>query len=571
MAAFFQTAALSVGKTELSNESGAVLSMIEPPLVFDDEACCTCHLHDNASLGSSTSENPAPNFTDSPVDSLETGRQRNDSDNEITVYFVGNGERAVFDDRNSNSDSDEAISEGWSHYEQERFMAGLATIEAVTNLTFRATDNPNSDFQVVLTSDTDVFPSRGNLGYFYLPGGTTSMGAFNSNGFGWDEAGLQEGGLGFATIVHEALHGLGLGHTHDGQSVMRGVDRAFNDYGDFNFNQGINTTMSYNGGLFGRGNEAGPMAFDIAAIQEMYGANMATATGNNVYMIPNNTDDTTWLSIWDAGGTDALRYDGAQTTVIDLRDASLRYAEGGGGFVSGETNFNGSFVSGGFTIANGVDIEDAIGGQSGDEITGNDLNNSLSGRGGDDALSGGDGNDRLNGNSGNDTLSGGSGLNMVFGGSGNDTVIGGIDADTVFGGSGDDTLNGGGGNDALFGGRGGDTINGGNGDDRITGGMGQDIIQGNGGADVFIFEFASDSYAGAQNRDRIDGFTSGFDVIDLQNIEGLTFHDGLTFTGVGRQIIARDGLVQIDLNGDFIADMEIAVTGRTLTEDDFLL
>jgi serralysin len=47
-----------------------------------------------------------------------------------------------------------------------------------------------------------------------------------------------------------------------------------------------------------------PMAFDIAAIQYLYGANTGFHTGNDTYVLT----DTSWSCIWDCSGTDAIDY-----------------------------------------------------------------------------------------------------------------------------------------------------------------------------------------------------------------------------------------------------------------------
>ncbi len=65
-------------------------------------------------------------------------------------------------------------------------------------------------------------------------------------------------------------------------------------------------------------------------------------------------------------------------------------------------------------------------------LTGNALDNSISGGIGDDLVNGGDGNDRLDG--------GADGKNTINGGAGNDTLYGGSGLDTLNGGDGDDYL-----------------------------------------------------------------------------------------------------------------------------------
>lgn len=73
---------------------------------------------------------------------------------------------------------------------------------------------------------------------------------------------------------------------------------------------------------------------------------------------------------------------------------------------------------GGYTIANGVIIENAIGGAGDDFIAGNEFDNTINGDAGSDLLDGGAGNDSLNGGSGNDTLQASAGNDVLYGGSG---------------------------------------------------------------------------------------------------------------------------------------------------------
>lgn len=550
-----------------------------------------------------------------PIDALDSGRQRTDTAWPITVYFVPQWQSR-----------DGVTSEGWTAYEIQRFMAGLASITAVTNVTFQATTDPGADFQVVLAPN----PTGNNntLGYFYYPSGSnSSIGVFNSTAYGWNtNGGLEEGGVGYTTIVHEALHGLGLEHPHDG-NVMLGVSALFGDYGDFNLNQGVYTTMSYNAGLAGSprsdnyGNEAGPMALDIAALQELYGVNTTHASGATSYVLADS--NSAWQAIWDTGGTDTISYSGTRSVTIDLRPATLNYEEGGGGFLSSVSG-----RGGGYTIANGVVIENATGGSGSDTLIGNGAANTLNGNdgadtlngnggsdtlngndgadtlfggAGNDALNGGNGNDTaaggtgndtvtgganddtLSGNSGSDTVNGTSGTNTIYGDSGADTLNGGSGSDTIYGNTGNDTINGNGAADILYGGRGNDDLNGGAGDDILNGGMGQDDLTGGTGADTFIFDFVSDSWAGRS--DTISDFEVNIDVIDLSGIDAnlnaggdqaFMFINTAGFSNTAGQIrldiSGGNTTVQIDRDGDNFAEMEIMLLGTTgLDVNDFIL
>ncbi|WP_394178766.1 M10 family metallopeptidase C-terminal domain-containing protein [Yoonia maritima] len=547
-----------------------------------------------------------------PVGTLDSGTQRADTDEPITVYFVPDGSRR-----------DNVTSEGWTAYEREQFMAALASISAVANVTFVETSNQYADFQVVKDED-ELYAESGDtlLGYFYYPFyDYSSEGVFNGRGLGWDTNGLQPGGLGYSTIIHEALHGLGLAHPHDGDSILPGLDPSDRDYpfyyyGDYGLNQSVYTVMSYNSGYNGSpsnsydyGEAMGPMALDIAALQALYGANTTHASGNDNYELPGSNSansGTGWLAIWDTGGEDTISYSGTSAVTIDLRPATLQYEVGGGGFISAADG-----IAGGYTIANGVIIENATGGSGNDNLIGNDVANTLtgnngsddlSGKDGDDVLNGGNGrdnlfggagNDELNGGNGNDTARGGigadqingganddtlhgdsgsdtieatAGTNNLYGGSGYDTLTGGSGVDTIFGGSGNDVILGGGGNDQLHGGRGDDSINGGNGDDAISGDMGQDTLTGGAGADTFIFTSASDSWA--TSADTINDFEVGIDAIDLSGINAdLSATDALVLSDDG-----VDTRIEIDRDLDGTAEMVILVIGTTgLTTGDFIL
>ncbi len=500
-----------------------------------------------------------------PVDPLDSGLAR--GDDVITVYFVEDGNRANFDV--SRLGSSEVVSDGWTQSERDAVMAALGVISNYVDLRFVLSTDPNADFQMVL--DDNELGSPGLLGYFYLPGNANytgaSMGVFNANGFGWSD-GLTAGGLGFSTVIHEALHGLGLDHPHDGDIVLAGLgdQRAgnfpFGIYGDFELNQTVYTIMSYNGGWNGAspttnsyGAAASPMALDIAMLQELYGANTTYNNGNNTYELASvNAAGTGWVSIWDTGGVDTITYSGARDAVIDLRPATLEYGVGGGGLIS-----NASGIQGGFTIANGVVIENAIGGSGNDMLIGNGLDNMLDSR------------------AGNDTVESSGGRNTIYGSSGNDQITGGTGADTVYAGSGNDQITGGGGDDALFGGRGNDTIQGGGGADDITGGLGQDTMTGGSGADVFIFNAISDSWD--NNRDTITDFETGTDHIDLSMIDAnlsLTLNEDSAPTNTAGEIWATmsgsDTIIFVDQDGDGIADMGITLEDTTgVTAGDFIL
>jgi serralysin len=495
----------------------------------------------------------APEMPYGPMRSLAWGTQL--SDDIVTVHFVHQGESR-----------DGYSSDGFNAYEKAQFVKAFDMIAAVANLRFVITSDPDADFQLLLNT-TEM--NQNVLGYFNPPG-ELGAGSGVFNGSAWDrEAGgnLERGGEGYATIVHELLHGLGLAHPHDRggtSNVMSGVNSDFNDYGHAKLNQGIFTAMSYNGGyqsgsaqqrpLPDAGYEAGPMALDIAVLQALYGANTETYSGRSIYVLPDGYSNAPleWRCIWDTGGTDIIAYHGSNDTSIDLRAATLWTEPGGGGFLSAVVG-----VPGGFTIARGVQIEDAIGGSGDDALRGNDLGNVLTGRGGTDRLVG------LNGN---------------------DILRGGSEADVMYGGNGRDRMSGDGGRDKMYGGNGDDRLYGSSGSDLLIGNAGADELIGGTGADDFIYSRATDSQSGSGNVDHILDMDTGQDRIWLRNIDAdltrsgnqafdFIGHAGFTGAGQLRLIESRgDTYVQMDLNGDRRADIAIVLDDATgLLASDFVL
>ncbi|MBI2806879.1 MAG: hypothetical protein HYX68_18015 [Planctomycetes bacterium] len=86
-------------------------------------------------------------------------------------------------------------------------------------------------------------------------------------------------------------------------------------------------------------------------------------------------------------------------------------------------------------LAGGIaNIRDVLGGTNADILTGDSLDNLLSGRGGNDRIDGGAGNNILLGGGGNDSLTAGAGRDLLFGGIGQDTFTAGAGEDILFSG-----------------------------------------------------------------------------------------------------------------------------------------
>ena len=451
----------------------------------------------------------------------------------------------------------------WTPTEMQSAQLAFDAWEAVADVNFVEWPTSTSPAIVdlhLLNAGSSVLGST--LGAFIGPDGTSSegFGFFNWQGQGWNYSNvMQPGSYGFLTLLHEIGHGLGLAHPHDNggtSEIMNGVTSSFGDYGTSGMNQGLFTVMTYNDGwdqvqdpygtygLTAYGYNIGPMALDIAAIQQIYGANTTHNTGNNTYTLMDvNQTGTGWSSIWDAGGTDEIVYGGSHDAAIFLQEATLtdstytlsnheqsllpwymagttsvNLAGGLPSFVwdadvanpSGGSGANvGLGAFGGYTIANGVVIENASGGSGNDFIVGNDVRNLIYGNAGDDYVNGQGGNDRIDGGSGDDYILAGDGNDVVIGGDGADTIFGGETSadrsDSIYAGLGDDDVDGGYGNDILYGGGGNDFVRGGFGADFIAGQAGNDTVSGGAFADTLFGNDGNDFVNGGWGHDLMNG------------------------------------------------------------------
>jgi len=454
----------------------------------------------------------------------------------------------------------------WSDTETAQVTAALQTWAAVANFTFTESQETGANlelYKISLEGMVELTGEENVEGAQLGPDGTEDAGdgAYNSGIGTWFDGALQSGGYSFATLIHEFGHAIGLAHPHDnggaadeggigdGSPLFPGVSGA-EDFGTNDQNQQIFTIMSYNVGWseepltdFEYGSAMTPMAFDIAAIQHIYGVNASHASEDSTYALPDaNVSGVGYACLWDTGGTDEITFDGAGSVTIDLREAPLT-GENAGGYVSWASG-----ISGGYTIANGVIIENASGGSGNDTLTGNDAANSLDGDAGADLLSGGAAADAVSGDLGEDIL---------YGNLGGDILYGNVGADIVYGGQGDDVLYGGQSNGGV------DVLYGNLGDDSFHGGEGIDWIYSGAGADRIVIDDLN-----------------GFDVIadfDVSAGDRVLINSGIDGEAIGAvaDILARasdnaDGNAEIDLGGGHMIRL-IGVSASDLTEAYFEL
>jgi hypothetical protein len=363
--------------------------------------------------------------------------------NVITIYFAKAGEivTSLEDPTNPGLPPVAVQTTDVSGFEHLAVMTALHEFAKVADVVYLEVPSlDQADFEYASYAGTPG-PGVSLLGSMEPPDEPNEgLALFNSGDERWNALNLAQGGFSFVTLIHEIGHGHGLAHPHDNgghSGIMRGVEpegAGVADYttGDYDLNQGVFTMMSYEDGWqsspygnaatdVGYGYLGSLMAFDIAAIQDKYGVNEDWATGDDTYTLKDvNAPGTYFSSIWDAGGTDSIVYDGARDATIDLRAATLQYEPGGGGRVSFAYG-----IFGGFTIANAVTIENARGGSGNDHLTGNAANNDLQGMDGNDVLVSGVGSDALHGGAGTDALYFGASFDAL------DSADGGADFDQV--------------------------------------------------------------------------------------------------------------------------------------------
>jgi Ca2+-binding RTX toxin-like protein len=204
----------------------------------------------------------------------------------------------------------------------------------------------------------------------------------------------------------------------------------------------------------------------------------------------------------------------------------------------------------------------------------------LYGDAGDDTIVNSLGNDTLNGGADNDTASydnyddgvGQPGVTIKLNKNIQETGVSGQDRfvsiENVFGSGSDDFLKGADGDNVINGSRGNDTIRGGLGGDTLTGGA---------GADFFVYKSVDES--GGVTIDLITDLNFA-DRLDLRGIDAKATKAGNqafevvgAFTGhEGELVRTFDGtltIVELDTNGDMIADGYITMTGDV--PDDFFI
>ena len=328
------------------------------------------------------------------------------------------------------------------------YLEGLGTsefaafsVEGFTNLDISEDTTPDSEDNIRVANTTDPALTTARVADF--PSDTYNNVEEGDDGdvwFGDDYPSYltpQVGTYSGLTHLHELGHALGLAHGHssDGYGTLPASIDAM-EYTVMTYRSYLNgPTTGYTNETFGYAQSW--MMLDIAALQNMYGADFTANSGDTNYSFDPTTGAMTidgqtsaapganriFLTIWDGDGNDTYDFSNYATDLeVDLNPGSFSILSstqlsnlGGGNFAQGNVynalQFNGDARS---------LIENANGGSGNDELMGNDAANALDGNGGDDTMTGGAGADTLDGDGGND---------QFYMSTGGDTINGGADTD----------------------------------------------------------------------------------------------------------------------------------------------
>lgn len=314
----------------------------------------------------------------------------------------------------------------------DRFRAALSAWDDVIDMDFVEVQEPAATGQIRI-----AFTEAGveEAGHAYYPAVVPTAGDV------WLDDALKgstfaDGSYDFGTMLHELGHVLGLKHPHQPTAAsttllpialddIRHTIMSYNEQAgrytlDFFINP-VDQHLTYKTAFV---HPDSPMLLDILAAQAIYGAEMTTRTGDDVYQW--GKGEAFLTTLWDAGGVDTIDASNQSASIINLNEGTfssigqvsiadmkqelaVKFPNYPANWIEQQVErfvTDGSLYLGkdNLAIAYGVTIENAMGGASNDVMIGNAADNELQGGAGNDRLEGGAGNDSLYGDAGYDKV-----------------------------------------------------------------------------------------------------------------------------------------------------------------------
>ncbi|MDG5495317.1 M10 family metallopeptidase C-terminal domain-containing protein [Niveispirillum sp. BGYR6] len=288
----------------------------------------------------------------------------------------------------------------FSPAQQETARLALSLWSDVTRLNFVETTSISGvDGRISFANSNTI--ENGVWGFAFTDGVNRPVWVNQAPNDSWNAA---PGQYDLLALIHEIGHTLSLSHPGAYNASDNG-SISYTANAEFQQDSLQYTVMSYfgarNTGASHAGNYAStPLLYDVLAVQDAYGRNYTTRSGNTTYGFNSTADrqafnfsqnSTPVVTIWDGGGWNRLDLSGYSMALsVDLRPGSFSDVAG---------------LTRNLSIAYGTFMQEAVGGSAADQFTDNALANLLSGGDGDDVFTlRAGGNDTVNGGAGNDTL-----------------------------------------------------------------------------------------------------------------------------------------------------------------------
>jgi len=202
--------------------------------------------------------------------------------------------------------------------------------------------------------------------------------------------GTSVGQYGYTTALHEISHALGIKHPRSYGAGGASSTEPFllaakdsNQYSLMSYNKHPYTDNSIQ--FYSNSAAVSPktlLLYDVGALQNLYGANTTYHNGDNTYSWGTDTDP--FMTIWDGNGTDTIDVSNqSKVQTIDLR--SGYFSSLGAVKIAYSNAPTATFApKDNVSIAYDTVIENAIGSNQADTITGNSVSNVLTGNLGND-------------------------------------------------------------------------------------------------------------------------------------------------------------------------------------------